>query len=160
MRRQKNFFLIHDAISWACLSLSGFSDANFRWKNRVFSLVVCAAAASKSYSSLIARTTPAQLGQIAKTRQKLYWKNSWNWVLIIVSATIWQVLNVKCIKTGNENNVNQLKIALKNSWNQVILFLAYFTHLKPQCFSAAAFKPKQGVKKQEELRSSLIMIKV
>ena len=28
------------------------------------------------------------------------------------SATIWQVLNEKCIKTGNGNDVNQLKIAL------------------------------------------------
>ena len=61
----------------------------------------------------------AHLGQIAKTRQKLHSKNSWNWVVILVSATIWQVLNVKCIKTGNGNDVNQLKTALKMSWNQI-----------------------------------------
>ena len=61
----------------------------------------------------------AHSGQIAKTRQKLHSKNSWNCVVILVSATIWQVLNVKCIKTGNANDVNQLKIALKNSWNHI-----------------------------------------
>ena len=30
-------------------------------------------------------------GQIAKTRQKLHSKKSWNWVGLLVSATIWQV---------------------------------------------------------------------
>ena len=58
-------------------------------------------------------------GQIAKTRQKIHSKTSWNWVVILVSATIWQVLNVKCIKIGNGNDVNQLKIALKNTWNHI-----------------------------------------
>ena len=68
-------------------------------------------------------------GQIAKTRQKLHSKNSWNWVVILVSATIWQVLNGKCIKTGNENDVNQLKIALKNSWNHIKVI--YFWRILP-----------------------------
>ena len=61
----------------------------------------------------------AHSGQIAKTRQKLHSKNSWNWVVILLSATIWQVLNVKCIKTENGNDVNQTKIVLKNSWNHI-----------------------------------------
>ena len=58
-------------------------------------------------------------GTIAKTRQNLHSKNSWNWVTILVSATIWLVFNGKCIKTGNGNDVNQLKIAWKNSWNHI-----------------------------------------
>ena len=68
-------------------------------------------------------------GQIAKTRPKLRSKNSWNWVVILVSATLWRVLNVKCIKTGNGNDVNQLKIALKNSWNRIKL--TYFWRILP-----------------------------
>lgn len=36
-----------------------------------------------------------QLDQIAKTRQKWNFKNSWNWLIMLVSATIRQVLNVK-----------------------------------------------------------------
>ena len=41
---------------------------------------------------------------------------------------------LKCIKTGNGNDVNQLKIALEKlvKSHQVNLFLADFTHLKPQ----------------------------
>ena len=75
--------------------------------------------AMQSASSRATLQYSSHSGQIAKTRQKLHSKNSWNWVVILVSATIWQVLNVKCIKTGNGNDVNQLKIALKNSWNHI-----------------------------------------
>ena len=40
-------------------------------------------------------------------------------MVILVFATIWKVMYVKCTKTGNGNDVNQLKIALKNSWNYI-----------------------------------------
>ena len=66
-------------------------------------------------------------GQMAKTRQKLHSKNSWNWVVILlVSITIWQVLNVKFINTWNGNDVSQLKIALKNSWNHIMWTYFWF----------------------------------
>ena len=76
------------------------------------------------------------LGQITKTRQKIHSKNSWNWVVILVSATIWQVLNVKCIEIGNGNDVNQLKIALKNTWNHIMW--TYFWHILPTWNHSAA----------------------
>ena len=37
----------------------------------------------------------AQLGHIAKNRQKRDSKNSWNRRIILVPATVWQILNVK-----------------------------------------------------------------
>ena len=46
-------------------------------------------------STVFQAASLAQLNQIAKTRQKLNFENSWNWVVILLSATIWQVLNVK-----------------------------------------------------------------
>jgi len=41
-----------------------------------------------------------QLGQVAKARQKWDFKKSWNWRIILVAATIWQILNMKQA-TGN-----------------------------------------------------------
>ena len=39
----------------------------------------------------------AQWNQIAKIRQKLDFKNSWNWLILIISATVWHILNMKSI---------------------------------------------------------------
>ena len=84
---------------------------------------VCFGCCGGYFQYLCPDSSPAALQHIRdklpKTRQKLHSKNSWNWVVILVSATIWQVLNVKGLKTGHGNDVNQLKIALKNSWNHI-----------------------------------------
>jgi hypothetical protein len=84
------------------------------------------AAAAAVITAFVAAT---HLGQIVKTRQKLHSKNSWNWVVILVSATIWQVLILNCIKIGKGNDVNQLKISLKNSWN--LIMWTYFWRILP-----------------------------
>ena len=54
-------------------------------------------------------TTYTQLGQSSETRQKLDSKNSWNWRVILVPAT---VTKFKCVAIfGNGNQVNLLKLA-------------------------------------------------
>ena len=39
-----------------------------------------------------------QLGQLSKTRQKLDWRNSSNWRIIVVTATIWQILDMQSMQ--------------------------------------------------------------
>jgi hypothetical protein len=48
------------------------------------------------------RLAGAKLGQKAKSRQKFELKNSWNWQVILIPATVWQVLSIKLIP-GNGN---------------------------------------------------------
>ena len=56
------------------------------------------------------------LGQTAQTRQKFNPKYSWNWLMIFVPATVWQILNMQC-STGNGSYLDMLILASKNSWN-------------------------------------------
>ena len=85
--------------------------------------------------------TAAQWLQIAKTRQKLNFENSWNRRIILVSATVWQIW---MLSQGNRKRKScefaetRMKKLVKS--HQVNLFLAYFSHLKPQCGSALALK--------------------
>ena len=80
------------------------------------------------------RWASAQWDQIAKIRQKLDLKNSSNWLILLMSATAWQILKMKGMKW---NYVNLLKSARKNLWNHCrwIYFwrvLANWTHLASQ----------------------------
>ena len=94
---------------------------------------VCFGCCGGYFQYLCPDSSPAALQHIRdklqKTRQKLHSKNLWNWVVILVSATIWQALNGKCTRTRNGNDVNQLKIALKNSWNHIKW--TYFRRILP-----------------------------
>ena len=40
-------------------------------------------------------------------------KNSWNWLITLMSKTVWQILNEM---TGNGNNVNMINLDRNNSW--------------------------------------------
>ena len=69
-----------------------------------------------------------QLGLIAKNRPILNFKNSWNWLLILVYACI---LNVKLIHL---TETEMLKVARNHiKQTKVTLFLAVFSHLDPLC---------------------------
>ena len=62
----------------------------------------------------------AQLGQEAKSRQKF--KNLWNWLVILMQATVWQVFNMKCIHWSETEILWIYSILLgKNSWNHIKL---------------------------------------
>ena len=53
------------------------------------------------------------LGQ-SKTWKKKYIKNSWNWPIIIMPATVWRILNVKeC------NHRKRLKVSLKKKTRKI-----------------------------------------
>ena len=74
-------------------------------------------------------SSSGQLHQIAKTRQKLAWKKSWNWLIRLVPA-------IECeahVMTGNGSFVKLLDLARKNLWKHIKLnlFLAGFNRLEP-----------------------------
>ena len=58
------------------------------------------------------------VGPNRKTLSKIWFKNSWNWLIILVPATIWQVLNMKCT-LWPETEVMWIcrNFFWKNSWN-------------------------------------------
>ena len=68
--------------------------------------------------------------QITKTRQKLFEKIFWNWMVTFVLATIWQLLKMQCVQSP-ETEIMQI------CWNNIrwTYFLAGFSHLKPLCGS-------------------------
>ena len=61
---------------------------------RPFGLLAGAAAATPA--SLGSSTT--LLGQLAKSRQKWDSKNSWNWLVILMTVTVWQISYLKRIQ--------------------------------------------------------------
>ena len=78
------------------------------------------------HGNMAAATPPPQLGQVVKNHQ-----NSWNWQNLSYAYN--SLTNFHNAMTGNENHVNLLlsKLARKNSWNQVILFLSGFGPFGP-----------------------------
>ena len=68
------------------------------------------------------------VGPNRKTLSKIWFKNSWNWLIILVPATIWQVLNMKCtIWPETEVMWFFLKKLVKSLWAN--LFPASFNQL-------------------------------
>ena len=65
----------------------------------------------------------------------------WNWLVILILATIWRVLSMYMSSTfihitGNGNDdANLLKSILKNSWNHIseLHFWRVFSHLESLC---------------------------
>ena len=60
-------------------------------------------------------------------------KNLWNWLIILMPATVWHILNVKTIHLPD---TEMCKVSLKKSWNHIKqtelnICLAGFNHLKP-----------------------------
>ena len=60
-------------------------------------------------------------------------KDLWNWLIKLMPATVWHILNVKTIHLPDTEMV---KVSLKKSWNHIKqtelnLCLAGFNHLKP-----------------------------
>ena len=82
------------------------------------------------------------VGRMWKTRQKLDLKKSCNEQIILMPATIWQVLSIKLISRKTEILVNLLKFARKNSWNHIngTYFVADFWHLEPLCTRQQAWR--------------------
>ena len=56
-----------------------------------------------------------QLGQTSKTRQKWDSKSSWNWRVILVPATIWQVLNMKTTQRPEMKAMSMLTLVRKKT---------------------------------------------
>ena len=76
-----------------------------------------------------------QLGQQAKSRQKLNQKNSWNWLVILMLTTVWQIFNKQTQWPETEIMRICWNFLGKNSWNHImsILFLAGLVYLEPLC---------------------------
>ena len=71
-----------------------------------------------------------------KNPPKNKFKNSWNCQVILMPATIWQVLNVKCTQSPETEIIDiSWNLFGKNSWkhNKWRYFVADFTHLEPLC---------------------------
>ena len=74
-----------------------------------------------------------RLCQTSKNLPKIRLKNLWNWRVILVPATIWQVLNMKCMEWPETEAFWIYRNFVKSF--HVNLFLAGFTHLRPMCSS-------------------------
>ena len=85
-----------------------------------------------------ARPSTARLN--CKNPPKIRFKNSWNWWIILVSATIWQVFDVKYTEWPETEaiwickNLNEKKFMKSHHVN---LFLAGFSSFKLVCGAAA-----------------------
>ena len=79
----------------------------------------------------------AQLSQTSKTRQKWDSKSSWNWRVILVPATIWQVLNMKTTQRPEMEVMSMPTLVRKNSWNHFegTYFWRVFSHLELLCLA-------------------------
>ena len=85
----------------------------------IWHLDLARAWAEASFKCSFLTTIYTQLGQSSETRQKLDSKNSWNWRVILVPATVWQIFECDAM-TGNGNQVNLLELASKfrkKLWN-------------------------------------------
>ena len=87
---------------------------------------------SESWERRTARTVVPNVKNLPKFRLK----NSWNWRIILVPATIWQVLNLTCTEwpeTEASSICRNLHEKFVKSLHDVNLFLEGFSHLKPTC---------------------------
>ena len=68
-------------------------------------------------------------------------KNSWNWLIILMPATVWQILNIKCLQWPETEVVWIFWICLENvvKSHQMNVFSAGFSHLEPVCGASAVF---------------------
>ena len=73
------------------------------------------------------------LDQRPKNPPKIRLKKSWNWLIILMPATVWQILNLKQMQRPETETFqicwNWLQKIVKS--NQVNLFSAEFSHLEP-----------------------------
>ena len=63
--------------------------------NMDYTLMLCGKDAFSYFFFVDLPPPAAQLGQMAKTRQKIRWENSWNWLAILIPGTVWQIFNMK-----------------------------------------------------------------
>ena len=71
--------------------------------------------------------------KLCETEINLFLENSWNWRIILVAATIWQVLNLESTEWSETKIVwTWDKFDLENSWNNIkwTFFLADFSYLE------------------------------
>jgi len=73
------------------------------------------------------RSRPRTVGSYCKNPPKTRFKNLWNWLIVLVPATVWQILNVKLRQPETE--------VMRISWNHLgrAYVLAEFWHLEPLC---------------------------
>ena len=83
------------------------------------------------------------VGPNGRNLPKIRLKNSWNWLVIVMLATVWQILNMNGhAMSGIGNYMNLLTLAWKISWNhkKVNLFSVGFSDLKPLCMVPIALQ--------------------
>ena len=77
------------------------------------------------------------VGLKRKKPPKMRFKNSWNWLVLLMLATVFTNIEyqVQRAMTGNGNQMNLQKLGWKIfvKSDQVFLFLAGFNYLKPLC---------------------------
>ena len=62
--------------------------------NMDYTLMLCGKDAFSYFFFVDLPPPAAQLGQMAKTRQKIRWGNSWNWLSILILGKVWQIFNM------------------------------------------------------------------
>lgn len=104
--------------------------------NMDYTLMLCGKDAFSYFFFVDLPPPAAQLGQMAKTCQKIRWGNSWNWLAILIPGTVWQIFNMKPwpeTESESAENLFEKKPREITSSLQWTYFRRVFSQFEPLC---------------------------